>query len=340
MRLEIQALPGWQRGVALASVALLGLVTVIGSGGGGGGGALGFPPCTGAFCETAPPPPTPMATIEPAYFTALVGTPVTYSAEVANVSGTLTYQWRRSSNGGGSYADIAGATGRTLTLASVNLADDATQYQVEVRSSNGTLMHAVGQLVVSATPGLVFSDGEFLPSAWAVSSVDTPVVVAHSDERVGAGGNPGAYRRMVFQVPSGAGSARVFYAALNANYDPRQQGGIRVIDYAEDCIALQSSQTTFTQSSLVIEQSGRRFLSNNFGSCVATSWRAVAGRAGLEPPDFRLFDGPACPTGTSCVDFSASAAPMRFGYWRISFGVAGDSIAHGIDNWKVTVWRR
>ena len=31
---------------------------------------------------------------------------------------------------------------------------------------------------------------------------------------------------------------------------------------------------------------------------------------------------------------------MHFGFRRISYGVPGDAIAHGIDNWKVTVWRR
>jgi hypothetical protein len=55
----------------------------------------------------------------------------------------------------------------------------------------------------------------------------------------------------------------------------------------------------------------------------------------LPPADFRLFDGPACATGEACPDFSASAAPMRFGYWRIVFAAPGQSAAHGIDNWKV-----
>jgi len=55
----------------------------------------------------------------------------------------------------------------------------------------------------------------------------------------------------------------------------------------------------------------------------------------------RSPDGnPPCAAGESCPDFSATAAPMRFGYWRISYGMTGDTIAHGIDNWKVTVWRR
>ena len=60
----------------------------------------------------------------------------------------------------------------------------------------------------------------------------------------------------------------------------------------------------------------------------------------LAPADFRLFDGPACATGEACPDFSASGAPMRFGYWRASLGNPGGSIAHGIDNWKVTLWKR
>jgi len=103
---------------------------------------------------------------------------------------------------------------------------------------------------------------------------------------------------------------------------------------------LQSSQTTNTVSNLVIEQGGRRYLSNTNRDCVLPTWSAVASRASLGVADFRLFDGPACNAGQSCPDFSASALPMHFGYWRIVFGAPGDSIAHGIDNWKVTVWRR
>jgi hypothetical protein len=31
---------------------------------------------------------------------------------------------------------------------------------------------------------------------------------------------------------------------------------------------------------------------------------------------------------------------MRFGYWRSVPGQAAQAVAHGIDNWKVTVWKR
>ena len=91
---------------------------------------------------------------------------------------------------------------------------------------------------------------------------------------------------------------------------------------------------------MVIEQCRRRYLSAASGGCHAASWRSGRGRASLAPGDFRLFDGPACAAGEACPDFSASAAPMRFGYWRISSASPGTSVAHGIDNWKVTVWKR
>ncbi len=336
---EMHRLSIWMRGLTLACISALGLVAIVGS----GGVALGFPPCTAQFCNTTPSPPLPAASIQPPYITALVGTRLTYTVETSNTSGTLSYQWRRSSDGGQTYVDIAGATGKAYSLAGVNLGDDGALFLVNVRASNGaSVLQAVSHLAVSATPGVVFEDGEFLPADWLVSPVVDPgqAQFVHTEERIATGGNPGAFRKMTFQLPLGTGSERMFYTSLSATYEPASQGAIYVIDYSEDCIALQSSETTFTESSLVIEQNGRRYLSDTFNSCVSTTWSAVASRSSLGVEDFRLFDGPACNAGESCPDFSASALPMRFGYWRISFGTSGDSIAHGIDNWKVTVWRR
>jgi hypothetical protein len=141
-------------------------------------------------------------------------------------------------------------------------------------------------------------------------------------------------------VPAGSGSARVFSSSLASIYDPATQGAVYAIDYSEDCIDLPPGYPGSTLSSLVIEQGGRRFLSNPSDGCLATTWRTGADRASLAPGDFRLFDGPACAAGETCPGFSAGAAPMRLGYWRISFAEPGGSIAHGIDNWKVTVWKR
>jgi hypothetical protein len=118
------------------------------------------------------------------------------------------------------------------------------------------------------------------------------------------------------------------------------QGAIHVIDYAEDCIALQNSGSESTQSSLAIEQAGRHDVSDQSGVCTQTSWATVADRASQVAANLHQIDGPACGAGESCPDFSASGPPMRFGYFRIVIGVQANVIAHGIDNGKVTVWRR
>jgi hypothetical protein len=147
---------------------------------------------------------------------------------------------------------------------------------------------------------------------------------------------------MTFRLPQSASAGRVFYTSLLATYDPRTQGAIHVIDYSEDSISLQANDLTYTQSAMLLEQAGRRYIANirDFPPIIPVSWSSVGSSSSLRAQDFNLIDGPACQTGESCPDFSALGSPMRFGYWRISYGSQDDWIAHGIDNWKVTVWRR
>jgi alpha-tubulin suppressor-like RCC1 family protein len=49
--------------------------------------------------------------------------------------GTLTYQWQ-TDNGTGTFADIAGETSSTLSLASISLASDGFQYRVQMKDDN------------------------------------------------------------------------------------------------------------------------------------------------------------------------------------------------------------
>lgn len=329
----------WVRGIALVLLTAVGLIAIVGS----GGGALGLPSDCPPGLNCNAPPPSPAANVQPRHITALVGTPVTYSAETANVAGSLTYQWSRSSDGGVTYSEIAGATGKTFSLAGVNLGDDGAMFHVVVRANNA-VVDAVSHLAVSATPGIVFEDGEFQPADWLVTPFadSNEPAPAHTEERVATGGNPGAYQKMVFQLPQRALSGRVFYTSLVAAYNPQTQGAIYVIDYSEDSISLQANDVTSTKSAMMLEQGGRRYVANlrDFAPIIPVSWGAVASNSSLRAQDFNQWDGPPCQTGESCPNFSALGPPMRLGYWRISFGVQGDSIAHGIDNWKVTVWRR
>jgi len=251
---------------------------------------------------------------------------------------------RTPSHGGAHYVAIVGANGDTPVLASVNLADEGAIIKVTA-SANGLSGSAVSHLAVSASPGLVFADGEFESDKWLATPLANGSTAAptQTSEAVATGGHPGAYRMMVFQLASqtGAGGG-VAYTSLAQAYDPRTQGAVYVIDYSEDGIALESGVSSFTRSVMLLEQGGRRYFAAPPGSysVVSTTWGTSQDTPSLRAQDFTLLDGPPCQAGEPCPDFSSLGAPMRFGYWRASLGTPGASISHGIDNWKVTVWRR
>jgi hypothetical protein len=66
----------------------------------------------------------------------------------------------------------------------------------------------------------------------------------------------------------------------------------------------------------------------------------------MQAEEFGLVDGPACGQGESCPDFSASGAPLRFGYvsvTQLKSGLTPGTTAHfayGVDNWGLKVWKR
>jgi hypothetical protein len=289
--------------------------------------------------------PVAVASVSPRRLTAQVGASVAFRVGTSGVDNPM-FQWRRSADGGRSYFDVVGATGTTYTLAGVNLGDDGAVFEVDVHNgSGGVVAQAVASLSVSSMPGVVFQDSEFLPSDWLVSEVANPPQngPTHSETRATAGGNPDAYRSMVHDMPAGPSSLSVIHASQSASYDPAALGAIYVIDYAEDCIRLNTGASKLVaDSSLLIEQGGRRYVAKAASSCTATQWAAMPARTGLGARDFAMLDGPACTTGEACPDFAGNAQPLRFGFVRrtdVPAGSAAASAAHGIDNWKVTVWR-
>lgn len=325
---------------ALLGIVALGLASIVGSGG------VAFMPsdCPPGYDCSAPPPMLAVA-VQPPYATVVVGSAVTYTGTASNVTGTVGYQWSRSSDGGASFVDIDGATGRAYTVAAANLADDSSMFRLTVRDGGATLARAIGHLAVSTTPGLVFRDTEFNAADWLVTPFGNAAAPApgHSEDSPTSGGNPGAYRKMVIQIAPQSGAGRVLYTSLVATYDPGAQGAIRLIDYAEDGISLQPNDTTSTRSTMLLEQAGRRYIANMRNDAIdviPTSWSSNQSRASLRAADFNLIDGQVCQSGEACPDFSAQGASMRFGYWRISSGFQGDMVAHGIDNWQVTLWRQ
>jgi hypothetical protein len=334
MRNSLRCRSHWLRGLALAAISALGIVAIVASGG-GGVPVGGIPPYTG---PGASGDPQPSVRVAPPYVTALAGTTVTFTAEASDAQGGVGYQWARSFDVGKTFVDIAGATDRSYSLGGVTLGDDAAVFRVRLKVLNYKLYEtsAFCWLAVAATPGVVFEDGEFLPENW-VSTTD--------GQRVTSGGNPGAFR----QMDGASGAVRTFHTYRSAAFDPASEGPIYVIDFEEDCTPIQWSGSPVPQvfSHPMIEQAGRKYVASSsrpwevYGiQCGETTWRKIR-RSSLGSRDFTLAAGPECNVGQSCPDFSAAGLPMRFGYERhLSGGGLSVSMTHGIDNWKVTVWKR
>src|ERR1700755_2171389 len=97
-------LSGWRIG-ALASIVVLGVAAIFGSGGGGGGCALAPGPCPGDFpSEPAQPTATPSDVV------IQVGGSATFTAVAPGIA-VPSYQWLRTSKGGAT-ARMGGATPR------------------------------------------------------------------------------------------------------------------------------------------------------------------------------------------------------------------------------------
>ncbi len=333
------------RPFALACIAALGLVTIVGSGGGGGGncGILFSNTCDFSGLVIGE---ISTAQVFPQRATVQVGGTATFTVETTGFD-KPTYRWRRSSDGGSSYVDIPGATGASFTLAGAQLVDDSTLFRVDVQSASGAnSAFGFGQLAVSSMPGVVLQDGEFVPGDWLASAVANPAQggPSHSETRATTGGNPGAFRSMVYTMTPGPSSLSVFHTFQPASYDPASQGAIHVIDFSADCLrASTSTSGAAVESGLLIEQGGRRYASAFTPFCAWAAWGTLPGNASLRTTDFVLVDGPACGTGESCPDFSATAVPLRFGLTgrvNLSVGSPAGAVVLGIDNWRTTVWRK
>ncbi len=336
----------WLRRITLAGVVALGLVAIIGSGGGGDAPECSF---FSNICNPVinPPAATPAVSIYPLTLTVQAGASASFTAQTSGID-QPTFQWRRSADGGVNFVDVAGATAATYTLAPVQFADDGAVLRVDVRGSGGSTVLAsgnAGKLLVSSMPAIIFTDSEFDPSDWRVSAIADPTQngPTHNEDRSATGGLPGAFRHMVHTMTAGPSSLRVFNAKASAIYDPQALGAIHAVDYTEDCDLLSATSSSFTVLSYpMIEQAGRRYVSSRGRGCLALWVNNFNQLPSLVVTDFEQVDGPACGPAASCPDFSAGGAPLRFGFERrvsLQESAPAGSIKHGIDNWKVSVWR-
>jgi len=330
------------RVVALACITALGLVTIVGSGGGAGLSVEGcfFPPCAGDF---PPEPSTP--TVEPASSVVQVGGTTTFSVQAPGIT-NATIRWFRSQQGG-AFNAVPGATSSTYTVPGAQTVDDNAKFSATVTGTfNGqqvTLNSTVARLAVSSMPGIVIQDSDFLPADWTDAAIVEPATndPTHVAEQATSGGNPGAYRKLSLTLTSGPSKLFVFETFQPVSYDPGSQGPIYLVGFRQDCLALPG--TLGVGPTLLIEQDGRRYIGGASATCSSPAWTAAAFPVNFGAADFVRVDGPACVIGQPCPDFTAAGKPIRFGSANSNEGVAGFAGAtggFGIDNWRVTVWRR
>lgn len=103
----------------------------------------------------------PSISVPPAAQTTTTGQNASFSVIATGTN--LAYQWQRSTNGGSSFADVAGATNATLALTALALADNAQQFRVMVSNSAGSVTSSAAVLTVTAAPALariIFSRGD------------------------------------------------------------------------------------------------------------------------------------------------------------------------------------
>lgn len=127
-------------------VVVLALGTACGRGAGGGGDTS-----TAAVAIT----------VQPADQRVLAGTPATFEVVATHASG---YQWQRSTDGGTTFAGVAGATGTSYTTPAAALADDGTRYRVVVSNAAGSVTSAAASLTVTPAGAVSITTTSPLPT--------------------------------------------------------------------------------------------------------------------------------------------------------------------------------
>ncbi len=350
MRTFLDNLPSCWRGLVLAGVVTIGLVGIVGS----GGGAIGFPDTsclnTPQGCGGTSPPAQPSVSMTPQRPIVEVGKPLHFNVSTDAIS--PTYRWCWKPKGADACTEIAGVTGPNYTLEAANLADDGGLVLATVTGGNGEA--TAGTLVaVSSMPAVTFTDTEFPESDWSVVTIANPPLsgLLFSAKRIASGGNPGAYRLLMLDLPLEVRTVNLLNSSAAAVYDPATQGAIYLIEFNLGCnnIAVTINPSYSNYWLPVLEQGGRRFIPdrNAGATCYSPGWY-TRGWVAFDAAGFKLVDGPSCGASESCPDFSSQGLPLRLGMaynveLRAPLPAASTASAphfeQGFDNFKAAVWR-
>ncbi|MBC7836068.1 MAG: hypothetical protein H7Y88_13360 [Phycisphaerales bacterium] len=197
---------------------------------------------------------------------------------------------------------------------------------------------AIGALALGLAAGTAgaqdFNDGGFNPGDWATGEVmDTTFqgLATFTVELLPAGGVPGANRE-VNHTLLGSGALIVGHMRNGAVYDPATQGAIESVTTAYDIMLTSFTPGPGTNYGLVVRQNNVNYLQTSPNLAINFTWTHF--ETSLVFTNFTRIGnaGPVRP------DFSASGAPIQFGYYSSNSSTGGWVIRDSaIDNWSVTV---
>lgn len=200
---------------------------------------------------------------------------------------------------------------------------------------------AAGPLAPARAANRVFSDTEFDEADW------TKVVSGYNDSgqsdgfvtHTATGGDPGAYFAVQTLLgPAGAQPASVYAGFMRngATYDPSTDGAIGTIDWDETAKNF-STGGPGQRAGPALVQGGVLYVGEFTSSPIFVPelvW-TVKSRHGLTAADFTI------PGTNTHPDFSASGAPITFGFFRANSGLTFQGTTYGpvvgIDNWRIEI---
>jgi hypothetical protein len=197
----------------------------------------------------------------------------------------------------------------------------------------------------AAAATTTFSDSTLSDANWSFSLFPGGNGGTASEVRVTWGGT---YVRSIANTVNGASAgttSTIFSVSIYtpSTYDPASSDPITTIDYAEYAICFFNCFGQGQSTGPAIAQGGKVYISTVFLiTGPETSFHPLS-LSGLTASNFSLLDPGA--TGACCdmtqhPDFSATAAPIQFGFYRANgtgVGGGGYALTAGLADWVVTV---
>lgn len=169
----------------------------------------------------------PVITAQPQNTTICEGGNVNFSVTATTGVGVLSYQWQISTNGGGTYSNIVGATSSSLALTQVTAGANSYRYRVVVTAGCGSVTSNVAILTVDTYPSIT------LGSIPTVACQSDPVFTLTGSPAGGSFSGQGVSGGTFDPSVAGVGAATVTYTATNAGCTATESRVIQVNECAD-----------------------------------------------------------------------------------------------------------